>query len=453
MAAADRQPVLIKQTDPNAGISNAGVIFDVAQVELTVDQFGVPFSLKSSIGLPENAVDAIASWRYSPFKKGGADVPFVSKMKIRIARKITPVMDRSFGGFLYPSAEEIKNAVRTAKKLDQAAADALEAKLNAMDDSVPSRSALLVYYSGVAAKLPENARTKRATLLSWLIQNAPKTEILGSPFALVNNSGEPLADQEAASKLTDLWLKAVSLHSGDPIVVQHALNFLRVTNPQKANDLLNTDYARQSGTGNWKGAIDAYSALGVTAINPITGSAVAAPAATSEFAAGARQNLLSSTDALTVLTGLTILTHSGRSLAALKQLPAAFDDFCPKLLAHAKTLYPDTTQSCDTTVEAPNDLIPVGDVDGKIADARLTKKVAPQYPDEAKRRRVTGTILLSAIVSKTGDIDQLGFTSGPLMLYHSALDAVQNWKYSPTQIDGKPVDISTVVTVNYTLQR
>jgi TonB family protein len=169
------------------------------------------------------------------------------------------------------------------------------------------------------------------------------------------------------------------------------------------------------------------------------------------LAKSARDELLHSESAKMVLTGLTTLTRAGRSLSAHHQLPGAFAEFCSSLLVRAKTFYPETKQSCDASAPEKDEVVPLLSVDSKVLQAKLTKKVVPIYPAEAKTLRVSGTVLLSVIVNETGDVVDLGFTSGPFLLYHSALAAVRDWKYSPTQIGGKPVEISTVVTVHYTL--
>ena len=66
LLAADTQPAVMKQIDPNQGRSNIGVVFDTAEVELVMDAAGVPFSLESSLGLPDYVVQAFCLWRYSP---------------------------------------------------------------------------------------------------------------------------------------------------------------------------------------------------------------------------------------------------------------------------------------------------------------------------------------------------------------------------------------------------
>jgi len=75
----------------------------------------------------------------------------------------------------------------------------------------------------------------------------------------------------------------------------------------------------------------------------------------------------------------------------------------------------------------------------------------PKYPEEAKKERIQGTVVLDAIISKEGSVEELTVASGPKELQQSALDAVRQWKYKPFLLNGDPVDVKTTVNVIYTL--
>jgi protein TonB len=82
----------------------------------------------------------------------------------------------------------------------------------------------------------------------------------------------------------------------------------------------------------------------------------------------------------------------------------------------------------------------------------LIKKVQPVYPPEAKYAHIQGTVVLQAVISKTGDVVDLEVVSGPIELVVSAVNAVRKWKYRPYLLMGKPVAVSTQIVVNYVLQ-
>ena len=76
--------------------------------------------------------------------------------------------------------------------------------------------------------------------------------------------------------------------------------------------------------------------------------------------------------------------------------------------------------------------------------------VQPVYPLEAKQQHVQGMVVLHAIISKTGDIEDLQVVSGPPLLTQAAKDAVLRWKYRPYLLQGVPVEVETTINVNFT---
>lgn len=93
-------------------------------------------------------------------------------------------------------------------------------------------------------------------------------------------------------------------------------------------------------------------------------------------------------------------------------------------------------------------------ISGNVQAAKLLHRVVPSYPREAKEARVEGTVRLSAIVGKDGDVVRLTLLMSPSAeLARSAMEAVRQWKYQPTLLNGNPVEIETAVDVNYTLTK
>ncbi|MGB9335429.1 MAG: TonB family protein [Candidatus Acidiferrales bacterium] len=90
-------------------------------------------------------------------------------------------------------------------------------------------------------------------------------------------------------------------------------------------------------------------------------------------------------------------------------------------------------------------------VGGKVQMAKIIYQVQPKYPKEAKKKRISGTVVLRAVIAKNGTIQELQFVSGPPELMRSAMDAVRKWRYEPTTLEGRPVEVVTTVSVVYTL--
>lgn len=92
-------------------------------------------------------------------------------------------------------------------------------------------------------------------------------------------------------------------------------------------------------------------------------------------------------------------------------------------------------------------------VKAEVMQNQIVHKVTPVYPPEAKRARIEGEVQLDAVISKTGEVEQLKVISGPAALQQSSLDAVRQWTYKPFLLDGEPVDVETTINVIYTLKK
>jgi TonB family protein len=83
----------------------------------------------------------------------------------------------------------------------------------------------------------------------------------------------------------------------------------------------------------------------------------------------------------------------------------------------------------------------------------IISKVNPKYPLEAKKAGIQGTVVLDAVVSKTGHVERLTVTSGPNELQASALEAVRQWRYKPFLLNGAPIEVETTISVVYSLEK
>jgi len=90
-------------------------------------------------------------------------------------------------------------------------------------------------------------------------------------------------------------------------------------------------------------------------------------------------------------------------------------------------------------------------VGGSVAAAKLIAQPKPQYPPLARQARIQGTVKLEADISKEGTIENLRVISGHPLLIQAAIDAVKQWRYQPTMLNGVPVEVVTTVDVNFTL--
>jgi TonB family protein len=86
-----------------------------------------------------------------------------------------------------------------------------------------------------------------------------------------------------------------------------------------------------------------------------------------------------------------------------------------------------------------------------LIQGMLVHQVAPVYPQEARRNHVQGTVILRAVISKDGRIVDLKPVSGPKDLIPAAIGGVQQWRYRPYLLAGEPVEVETLITVNFQL--
>jgi TonB family protein len=90
-------------------------------------------------------------------------------------------------------------------------------------------------------------------------------------------------------------------------------------------------------------------------------------------------------------------------------------------------------------------------VSQSVMQGMALSKVPPVYPPDARLTRIQGSVVMTAVIDKSGNIEKLTVISGHPMLGQAALDAVKQWKYRPYILNGEPIEVETQVTVNFTL--
>ena len=84
-----------------------------------------------------------------------------------------------------------------------------------------------------------------------------------------------------------------------------------------------------------------------------------------------------------------------------------------------------------------------------VTKGLLIYRVEPTYPPLAQQARIQGVVVLTAIIGKDGNIQNLQVVSGHPMLAPAAIEAVKHWRYKPFLLNGQPVEVETTVTVNF----
>ena len=100
---------------------------------------------------------------------------------------------------------------------------------------------------------------------------------------------------------------------------------------------------------------------------------------------------------------------------------------------------------------APTPVLKTVKVSQGVSQGLVLKRVAPDYPAQARQLRIEGTVQLEATISKDGSVKNLKVTSGHPILARAAVDAVKQWKYKPYLLNGQAVEIDTQIAVNFKL--
>ncbi len=92
-------------------------------------------------------------------------------------------------------------------------------------------------------------------------------------------------------------------------------------------------------------------------------------------------------------------------------------------------------------------------VGGEVMQARLLRQVRPEYPELARRARIEGEVLLLGVITREGRVAQLRVIGGHPLLVRAALEAVGQWQYQPTLLNGEAVEVEAPISVRFRLGR
>jgi TonB family protein len=104
------------------------------------------------------------------------------------------------------------------------------------------------------------------------------------------------------------------------------------------------------------------------------------------------------------------------------------------------------TQVSQALTTAPPPRIRVG---GNTQLSKLMRKVAPIYPDEAIAAHAQGSVLLHVVIGADGKMNDVTVVSGDPVLAKAAVDAVRQWQYQPTLLNGKPVEVDSTIKIDF----
>ncbi len=107
----------------------------------------------------------------------------------------------------------------------------------------------------------------------------------------------------------------------------------------------------------------------------------------------------------------------------------------------------------DVVISAPNSTATRIRVGGNVQQSQLIYRQIPKYPIDAKVQGLQGAVDLRSVFGRDGTVLSAERIDGDTTLAAAAIDAVRHWTYKPTLLNGSPVEVESVVTVNFTLQQ
>ena len=337
-------------------------------------------------------------------------------------------------------------------KLSAAEAQQIEQQLVHDPEDLAARAKLISYYSWRAIPHP------RLEHIFWLIEHHPESEI-----ALYYSRQHLSADRSPAQAQLDyerartLWLEQVAAHPTDARVLGNAASFVGEKDQFAQEDLFKRARGVDPSNPEWAQRLAFVFAHAIAMSFWAPGD----PSVNSSFAVAAKVELETSTDAALVGTTGELLT--GGAPAGGPPQPAQID-YAEHLLNRAQSLDGSNLEwsSALTRLHAARENPPAPPpssgvqrirVGATVQQSNRLRSVDPVYPPLARQARIQGVVRFNVIIAQDGHVSSITLVNGHPLLVPAAQEAVKQWVYRPTLLNGDPVEVATVIDVNFMLPR
>lgn len=349
--------------------------------------------------------------------------------------------------------------IAAGSNLSAAEARQIEEQLLRDPEDLAARAKLISYY--VLNQIVE----PRLQHVFWLIEHHPESEIaLFYSRQHVGANGNLAQSQLDYEHARTLWLQQVTAHAGDARVLGNAASFIGDRDRFTQEDLLKRARAVDPSNPEWAQSLAFVSARAIA----LSFWAPAAPPWAPEvppldpsFAVAAKAGLETSTDAVLVGTVGELLAGDapGGSLPGPEQR-----DYAEYLLNRAQSIDASNLEwsSALTRLRAARENPPAQSppsgvqrirVGAAVQQSNLLHQVDPVYPPLARQARIQGVVRFNVVIARDGHIGNITLINGHPLLVPSAQEAVKQWVYRPTLLNGDPVEVATVVDINFMLPR
>ena len=352
--------------------------------------------------------------------------------------------------------------------ISPAEARELEELLARDSEDLEARAKLMRYY------LVNHMNRQRVENIYWMVEHHPEYPLPeGAAMSPEDSSINSQADYE---RIKGLWLAEAAAHPQDARVLGNAGQFLMESDPFAARDLLQRARRIEPSSYRWlERMTQLYTwALCRASVPPGSeGKSQSDPA----FVGAVKTELESSRDGMLVgMVGQALAaearpvefgpndTPEDRNLEAwAKDMKRARAEYAETLLKRAQSLDPANpgwmsslaelraTYGGSAGASPPESGRLRVRVGAYVQEGNLVRRVEPEYPALARQARIQGIVRFNAIIGKDGHITSLTLLNGHPLLVPSAQDAVRQWVYRPTLLNGTPVEVATTVDVPFTL--
>jgi len=351
----------------------------------------------------------------------------------------------------------------------------LEARVAANPEDLEARGQLLVSY------LQSSNVDAYAKQLLWLVEHHPEADVHDTHAAWISRARIVIRDAATLNKIDNLWRKQAAANPSSPVVLRHAAKYLFDADPTAALELLKSaKLVAPTDPEIFKTTQSFYSLLALTQIGRRNTPAwlSAADAAMRELQASTDSAMLGAVGTSLSKFKLRLSTSTPQqSVEDARTRTAGVRELSLKLLDRAIALDPANqdwkaarlaAQNADSVaVQAPPPSSPAPEpepaprsqtemprritVGGNVQQAMLVTAPRAEYPALARQARIQGIVQLNVIIGADGHVTSITLMSGHPLLVQSATDAVRQYVYKPTHLNGVPVEVSTRVDVAFTL--
>jgi TonB family protein len=343
---------------------------------------------------------------------------------------------------------------------------AAERRVSSTPFDLDARLQLIQLYNG-AASGDSQYRLPRFDQIRWLAEQRPAEDVF-SFATYVGRAGGFYPNGDDHEAMASLWQSQANRLFDDSRVVTNALRFLSVERKDLAESLFVRAMDARPEDVELRARLGIFYATGFAGADFPDGQVVTLIQKTQrdEWAAHCRQALDASRDARVLVGASVALPNVAmRRTGGGSEYEAAVR-YSEELLRRAETLEHVTGMPFEVQLYATEAHLSSGTrlppfvsppphsrirVAGPVQMANIASNVAPVYPELARQAHVQGSVRFEAVIDETGRIQDLKLLTGHPLLVMAAMNAVNQWVFKPTLLNGAPVAVITTLEVPFVL--